>query len=102
VLAFHALLDLCRQQGIPVVLVLMPEGKDFKGLYPPALRSGLDALIINLVQETGVPLVDARDWLDEQDLFDSHHALPSGAALFTQRLSQEVILPRFQRPNSAP
>jgi hypothetical protein len=102
--AIHALLDLCRAQHIPVVLILMPEGTDFQGFYPPPLRAALDAFLTNLSREQGLPLIDARNWLRDEDLWDSHHPLPSGAAIFTERLAREVIhpllrtLPRRGRP----
>jgi hypothetical protein len=47
------------------------------------------------------PLVDARDWVGEKDMLDSHHLLPRGAASFTRRLGREVIRPHLARAEAA-
>jgi hypothetical protein len=91
--ALTTLLALCRQEGIPVALVLMPEGTDFRALYPPPVRAGLDAFLTDLCRQWGLALIDARDWVSDPDLWDSHHALPSGAAVFTQRLAHDALEP---------
>lgn len=81
------LLDLCREHGLPVSLVLMPEGSGFRALYPPSMRQGIDAYL----QSLGVEIIDARAWLDDADFWDGHHQLPRGAARFTRRFQEEVL-----------
>jgi hypothetical protein len=83
-------LALCRHEGIPVALLLMPEGPAFRARYTPSMRAGIDAHLRTL----GVPLIDARDWLATDDAFlDSHHLLPRGAAAFTERFGREALGP---------
>ncbi len=94
--AVSALLDLCRREEIPVVLVLMPEGSAFQAFYPAPLRESLDALLANLSTKWQVALIDARDWVADEDLWDAHHPLPSGASVFTKRLADDVICPLLQ------
>jgi hypothetical protein len=84
----------CHQEGIRVRLVLMPEGPVFGSFYPPSARAGVDAFLGGLCRDEGVTLVDARDWLGEDDFWDSHHLLPSGAARFTDRLGREALAGR--------
>jgi Protein of unknown function (DUF1574) len=93
--AFDSLLDICRQNQIPVALVIMPEGNDFRSHYAPRLREQLQTLICRMAQDRHVPLHDASDWVPDQDFSDSHHVLPSGAATFTQHLMREAIEPEL-------
>jgi hypothetical protein len=88
----------CRANDIAVVMVLMPEGPVFRSWYSPGTRIAIDAALGDLSSETGVPVVDARDWVDDEGLFmDSHHLLPEGATRFTRRLADEVVLPALCR-----
>jgi hypothetical protein len=98
VAALNALLETCQLQRIPVALVLMPEGKDFRKFYAPGLREQLDRFVGEISRRWNVPLHDGRDWVAEADLADSHHALPSGAVVLTAHLSHEVIAPLFASP----
>jgi hypothetical protein len=91
--ALNALFELCRRKGIPVALVLMPEGTGFRALYPPPVLSGLTERIQRLSKEWQLPLIDARSWLTDRELWDAHHCLPSGASHFTERLAAETIGP---------
>jgi hypothetical protein len=40
-----------------------------------------------------VPLIDARDWVDDDGFWDGHHMLPAGAAQFTHRFEREALQP---------
>jgi hypothetical protein len=95
--ALHALLHLCRQDGIPVALVLMPESTAFRALYPPAVRQGLDAFLAEVVREESVPLIDARTWVEDDGFWDGHHLLPDGAAAFSDRFDREALQPLLRR-----
>src|SRR5439155_26027040 len=86
------LLTLCRQQQIPAMLLLLPEGPEFQSWYAPPARAEIDAYVDRLSRDYGYPLVDARSWLSETAFFDSHHLHPDGATAFTQRFAQEVAL----------
>lgn len=103
--ALHALLDLCREQGIGVVLFLMPEASEFRSWYPPPARARLAAYLAALQREYGTPVIDARHWIPDRDFWDSHHLLRPGAAAFTQRFGAEVIrplLPGLSDPAAVP
>ena len=86
--------DRCRAEGIPVGLLLMPEGESFRALYTPSMRDGLETCLTTFCRESGLPLVDARPWLGEDAFLDGHHLLSGGAAAFTERFEREG-LPRF-------
>ena len=88
--ALHDLLVLCRQNRIPVVLIVPPEGPRFRALYAPAAFPVVRDWLADLRREWGTPVIDARDWMAEDDFWDSHHLLPSGARAYTDRLAQEL------------
>jgi hypothetical protein len=87
------LLDLCRREHIVVVLVLTPEGSEFRSWYPPQAEMEIGEFCRALTQTYHVPIVDARSWLADRDFTDSHHVLLRGADTFTRRLGAEVLQP---------
>lgn len=91
--ALRFTLQLCRQRGIAVVLVLTPESSTFRGWYPPDALSEIEQYLGRLTAYWSIPLVDARTWLEDADFLDGHHVLPGGADRFSARLGQEVLLP---------
>jgi hypothetical protein len=91
--ALDDILTACRQRGIPVALLVMPEGPTFRAHYPPSMRAGLDAHLRAVSARWGVPLIDAHDWLADDAFWDSHHLLPRGAAAFTERFEREALPP---------
>lgn len=91
--ALDAILDTCQQINLPVVMVMMPEGPFFRTFYPPGMQEQFETRFASISKTRSILLINARDWLTDQDLYDSHHALPSGAALFSQRLQNDVITP---------
>jgi hypothetical protein len=96
--ALRELLSSCRQEGVPAKLVLMPEGPTFRGWYSPETWQAIHQWLAQLSQEYDAPLVNAREWIDDENYYqDSHHLLASGAHIFTERLGRESILPSLQR-----
>jgi Protein of unknown function (DUF1574) len=91
--ALDAILDTCKQIDLPVVMVLMPEGPYFRSFYPPEMQEQFEKRFARISKDRSVLLVNARDWLTEQELYDSHHALPAGAARFSHRLQEEILAP---------
>jgi hypothetical protein len=91
--AYHDLLALCRREGIPATLVIMPESGAFRALYAPELRAGIDALAHRLAAEWQAPLFDARARVDDVGFWDGHHLTADGAAAFTGIFEREVLGP---------
>jgi hypothetical protein len=94
--ALEALLGLCRREGIPAALVLMPEGKPFRELYSAEARAACDGLLDRLRQRWGVKVIDARTWVEDRGFWDTHHLLPPGAWQFTERFGREALQPALQ------
>ncbi|MCS6852781.1 MAG: DUF1574 domain-containing protein [Gemmataceae bacterium] len=97
VAALRAILGLCREEGISVALVLMPEGPAFRSWYPASAWAAIQAMLSEVQRDYGVPVVSTRDWLTEEDFLDSHHILPSSAQRFSDRFVREALLPAFYR-----
>jgi hypothetical protein len=89
--ALRELLELCRKEAIRVMLFIMPEAGEFRSWYPPATRERLSTYLAALQQEYGFPLIDAREWVPDDDFCDGHHLLRRGAATFTRRFGMELL-----------
>ncbi len=87
--AFDDLLSRCRQDGVAVSVVWMPESSEFRSWYPPAVGAWADAYFGGLRDRIGAALIDARRWMADDDLYDGFHLTPAGAAAFTERLRRE-------------
>ncbi len=88
--AMRDLVALCRQERIPLVLVLMPESTLFRSWYSAEGREAPRRLLEELRQTHGVPVIDATEWLDDWDFVDGHHVQGRGSWLFTARLRDEL------------
>lgn len=95
--ALRDTLVLCREQGITVALVIMPESTSFGALYPPGAEEKVQRFLRGLTAEFGCTLTDARRWLPDDAFLDGHHSLRAGAATFTDRFTTETILPLLRR-----
>jgi hypothetical protein len=80
-----------QADGANVVLVVMPEGTEFRRSYTPGAAAGVTALFQRLRDETGAPLVDARDWFPDEAFYDQHHLTPEGAAAFGARFRHDIL-----------
>jgi hypothetical protein len=90
-------IDRARSGGTDVVVVLMPEGSEFRHLYTPDVRGGAENLVRRLRDEVGVTVVDAREWLDNSAFYDQHHLLPNGAKDFADRFRTDALEPALRR-----
>ena len=89
--ATRDLLARCREEQIPVALVLAPESREFRGWYSPQARAAIKNYLAELQADYGVEIIDASAWVeDDDDFMDGHHLNDSGATKFTTRLLAEV------------
>jgi hypothetical protein len=91
--AMRDLLELCREKGIPTVIVLTPESGRFRGWYSGETARQVADYYARLARDTGVPVVDAREWVPDDGFNDPHHLNLRGAGIFTSRLDREVLRP---------
>jgi hypothetical protein len=94
--AVRDLAELCRREQIRLVFVMTPESRFFRSWYPAEALRRIDDYCAALGREYGVPVVDARTWLDDGDFTDAHHTLRRGAEAFTRRLGREVLQPLIE------
>ena len=85
--------ELCRREGIPLTLVMMPEANEFRAIYQPEVLGRVRAFLAEVCREHGCTLIDAREWLPDSGFSDGHHMVKPGAAQFTDRLSEVVVKP---------
>ncbi len=88
--AFRDTLKEAAAHRVQVVLMRTPEGPTFQSWYNPAGSARFDAYLADVAREFGTPVLDARDWLEENDFFDSHHMLRRGGDKFTARFAREI------------
>jgi hypothetical protein len=88
--AMRDLLELCRRERVPVVLVVPPESTLFRSWYAPQGLAEIDRLLVQLHATYRVPILDARGWVEDKDFHDGHHVKASGAQVFTTRLLDEL------------
>jgi hypothetical protein len=91
--ALHDVLALCRREKIGVGILRMPESSLVRSWYPGELTGQLEGYFARLTNETGVPIIDARNWVPESGFSDGSHLNPAGSTIFTLRFQHEVIQP---------
>ncbi len=87
--ALHELIVYARSTGIEVKLILLPEGSRFRSWYSPAARERLRTFVSRLECD----VIDAQMWLEDDDFTDDHHQLRRGAEKFSDRLTDEILVP---------
>ncbi len=76
----------CAERSIRLVFVLMPEGSNFRAMYGP----GAEGRLQTWLKQLNAPVIDARSWLNDDEMYDGHHAFARGADRFTTRLTHET------------
>jgi hypothetical protein len=94
-------LEFCRREGIACVVVALPEGSDVRSWYSPEMQREVNQFLTKLATEHSVPVIDARDWIRDDDFADSNHLRAAGAEAFSRRFHQDE-LPRLVREMKPP
>ncbi len=89
------LLALCKQEHLTAALVIPPESSVFRAAYAESSR--LVDFICRTAAAYDVPVVDARQWVDDDGFLDGHHLWLKGAAQYTTRFGREVLRPMLDR-----
>lgn len=84
------LASLCHREQIQLILLLTPEGSEFQHWYSRNARRQVDQFCRQLVDGYDLELIDARNWLTDEQFGDAHHMLASGAREFTRRLAARL------------
>jgi hypothetical protein len=99
--ALRDTLRYCQKRHIAVDLLVPPEASAFRRCAPEVAQIHMN-VIRGLAQEAGVPLIDARCWIDDDGFSDGHHATVKGANQFTDRFAREVLAPHRSRKPPLP
>lgn len=83
----------CRQSGVHIAIVYLPESTTFRGWYSPEMLAGVEDYLRTIQRSYRVPVIDARTWVDDSGFMDGQHLLPEGATVFTRRLAREALAP---------
>jgi hypothetical protein len=94
------ILDMCKNSGIEVFLLKMPEEKEFQAFYPPQAEAVIDSYLAKIEAEYGVQMIDARSWITEWGFSDGHHLNADGAAEFTKRFGDELFKTAKVQPSA--
>ena len=86
--ALEELLEICRRERIAAALVIMPEGPTFQSWYPPGVWPRVVEYIEGLGRRFSAPVIDAHDWMGDEQFVDSHHLLAPAAEAFSARLAR--------------
>jgi hypothetical protein len=98
--ALRDLCELCRRERIPFVFVVMPECSDFRSWYSAETRAKTDGFLHDLSRSYSAEIVDANEWVADDEFEDGHHLTVRGAEEFTNRLRQDIqrLLAKRQGP----
>jgi hypothetical protein len=83
-------IELAQAEGIPVALIVMPEGPAFRSWYPPGAWEQIEWDLTEVSRTCSVPLLNFRDAVAESHFTDSHHLDAEGALLFTRLLAERI------------
>lgn len=93
--ALRELLAECREHGIQVWFLLMPDHSLVRSWYA-SMQDKFTPYLRSLSIENQAPIIDARAWLADEDIPDYCHPSPKGARVFSERFGREVYRPLLQ------
>ena len=88
--ALRAAVAFARTHSARVGFFYLPESPEFQSWYPPGVERAAREHFAGIVRELSVPVIDARNWVAEDQLADGHHLSRSGAGAFTARFGRAV------------
>jgi hypothetical protein len=88
--ALREAVALARAHGATVGMLYLPESTEFRALYPPSAEKQARDYLAAISRELAVPVIDAREWMDDGLLVDGFHLSRVGAAEFTRRLGPAI------------
>ena len=94
----HNIAATCKANGVTLILLHQPMYNELLPLFEPGAYADYMAWMTTAATEEGVELIvlqDAWPMEDELDFRDFIHYSPRGAASFSARLAEEILLPRL-------
>ncbi|MGH7168718.1 MAG: DUF1574 family protein [Gemmataceae bacterium] len=91
--ALRELLTECRQRGIKVALILMPEPSRTRGWYTPRANAVVRDYLNQVQHDYPLPIIDTRTWVQDDDFMDTCHMGQNGIPAYCERLGRDVVQP---------
>jgi len=88
--ALHEAVATARDMGAAVGLLYMPESSEFRSWYTPDAERLARAHLAGISRELGLPVINAREWMDDGLFVDGFHLSRVGAREFTQKLGPAI------------
>lgn len=82
----EAIVRTCREAGVPLTIVSMPEPSDLRARYAPGAREAFDALLA----AQGVDTLDLFAAVPDSGFYDQAHVNAEGRAVATARLAAHL------------
>jgi len=95
----HKIAETCKAHGVTLILLHQPMYKGLLPLFEPGVYADYTTWMTAAAAEEGVELIVLQDlWPmeEELDFRDFIHYSPRGAASFSARLAEEILLPRLR------
>lgn len=94
--ALRELLAECRQRGIPIALIFLPEPSRTRDWYTPESHRIVGDYLTRLHADFPVPILDTRTWVADEYFSDCCHMSQKGVPAFCERLGREVVQPLLE------
>jgi hypothetical protein len=88
--ALRAAIGVAQQNGAKVGLLYLPESTEFRSWYSPRAAQLAREHLAAMTRDLGVPVINAREWMDDGLLVDGFHLSRRGAAEFTRMLGPAI------------
>lgn len=90
--ALEATLQVCRNEGLTSILVVMPEGPELRGWYRWDAENELRNTLRQLAHRWDTRVIDCWQFLETEESFvDSHHLVAEAASQFTTELAEQAF-----------
>ncbi|MBI3861462.1 MAG: hypothetical protein HY290_06160 [Planctomycetia bacterium] len=91
--AFRDIIDTCRGNQIAVAIIITPAASPIRGLYRPEALARQTAYLKDLEVCCGATLIDASDWVPDEEFFEGCHLTHAGSSTFARRFHERVVQP---------
>lgn len=88
--AMREAVAVARAHGARVGFVFLPESSEFRSWYPPEAERLAQEHLAAISRELAVPVINARQWIDDGYFVDGFHLSRVGAGEFTRKLGPAV------------
>ena len=97
--ALRQAVAVARDHGAAVGFVYLPESTTFRSWYTPAAEAQAREHLAAISRELAVPVIHARDWIEDGLFVDGFHLARAGAAEFSRQLGPaiEAAFPEVRR-----